>query len=267
MWYIANNIFTVPAVLDTLTPADGPVNFQSLNAARVQLLNTSDFWLWFYVAFTVSNTTFTNLPKLAGYRILAIITGVTGTVLLVLGLGNAVILGFLGGPLATILNDVSAIFAAVIAMNTFMVGVLSAIENTIEWITGDSADFRNGKMIVMTREERQSRRMREIEKQRQARERKRAKQGEAITEGPPSIYRMPLPVPGSPGDVEITPIQMVVDDKNKKKTPSLERAGRAGASLITGKSDENPEQRLPTRLSPSLPAGSANQAEDDDDAD
>lgn len=251
MWYIANNVFLVPVVLDTLTPNDGPVNFQSLNAALQQLLSTADFWLWFYVAFTVSNTTFFNLPQLSGYRILGITGGVAVVVVIVLGLGNTVILGILNGPVATVLNDVSAIFAGVIVMNAFMVGVLSAIENTIEWITGDSADFQNGKMIVMTREERQSRRLREIERQRQTRERKRSRQREAATEGPPSIYRTPLPLPGPPGDVPVTALTQVIDDKPEAKPPSLERAGRGGASLITGQSDE---QRLPSQRQPGLPA-------------
>lgn len=265
MWYIANNIFAVPVVLDTLTPADGPVNFSSVNAAFQQLLSTPDFWLWFYVAFTISNTTFTNLPKLSGYRILGVIAGVAAAVLIVLGLGNAVILGILGGPVATVVNDVSAIFAAVIAMNTFMVGILSAIENTIEWITGDSADFRNGKMITMTREERQSRRMREIEKQRQARERKRSRQGEATPEGPPSIYRLPLPLPGSPGDHPITALTQVMDDQPEKPAPTLERAGRGGASLITGQANEDPEQRLPGRRQFGLPSPPSQADGDDDD--
>jgi hypothetical protein len=128
-----------------------------------------------------------------------------------------------------------------------MVGVLSAIENTIEWITGDSADFRNGKMITMTREERQERRMREIEKQRQARERKRSGQATSVADGPPSVYRLPLPLPGSPGEEHITPLTQVIEEEKEKKAPSLERAGRGGATLITSGDAEDTAQRLPRR--------------------
>jgi len=265
VWYIANNVFELPLVLDTLVPEDTPVTMQSLGAAFAQLVLTPDFWLWFYLAFTVSNTMIPDLSEFRGYRTVGIVVGVVALALVLLGLGSAVVLDFLGGPVATILNTLSSIFTVIIAINVFMVGVLSAIENTIEWITGDSADFRNGKMITMTREERMDRRMREIEKQRQARERRKR---DTITDasGPPSIYRKPLPVPGGPGDVHVTPIQRIVEEKQaedeKKAAPSSERGG---ASLIPGKLEGDEGRQIPSSgTRPQLAASNQDEEPADD---
>jgi hypothetical protein len=236
---IANNIFQLPSLLAASTP----VTLQNLNSARQVLFQTPDFWLWFYVAFTISNTMIPDLAQSTGWRRIGIVLGVIVTVLVVIGLGNAVVLGVLTGGVANILNAVSGVFAIIIVINVFMVGVLSVIENTIEFITGDSADFRNGKMITMTREERMTSRMREIEKQRQARERKRSgRRAEEI--GPPSIYKQPLPLlPGAPGDEAVTPLQKVIP---KDEPPTLKsRSSRAGADLIEGKLSDD-QRQLPT---------------------
>jgi hypothetical protein len=251
IWYIANNVFRLPIVLEVLLPA----SLASVGEALRLLVLAPDFWLWFYLAFTVGNTMIPDLSEFSGYRVVGLVVGGGVALLTLLGLGNALVLDFLSGPVTTALNVVSGLFAAIIGINVVMVAVLATIEEVIERVTGDSADFRNGKMVVMTREERMERRMREIEKQRQAREKKRSAAA-ALDSGPPSIYKRGLPLPGGPDDEYVTPIQRVmVADEQKPGLPGG-REGRAGASVIPGQLGGDEGRRLQGgNSSPQLPGG------------
>ncbi len=245
VWFIANNVFDIPVVLDIIAPG----TISAVGAGLAELLRTPDFWLWFYVTFTIANTMIPDLGDLAGIRYVFPALAVAIVVFIVIGVGNEVVVAFLGGPVATVLNVLSTTFAVVIAIDSFVVGVLAIIENTIEVITGDSADFRRGKMVTMTREQRLSRRKRKIEKQRKARQ-DRLKQI-ASTEEPPSIYKFPLPLPGAPDDeLPVTAVSNVMlEDDDALKPPSLpeERESRAGASLVTGKPDNSNQPQNPDK--------------------
>jgi hypothetical protein len=244
VWLIANNIFAVPAVLATIAPGTLP----DVAAGVQQLVQAPDFWLWFYIAFSIANTMTPELKDLGGMRIVLPIFVVVTVVLAVIGVGDEIIVGFFGGPIARILNVLSSTFAVIIVMDIFVVGILSVVENTIELITGDSADFRKGKMITMTREERMSARMREIERQRRARERRRSASQDATAAGPPSIYHMPLPLPGSPGDVPVTSLQQVMVEEEEAPSRPRERPERAGAPLIHGEIKDDEERADETKL-------------------
>lgn len=259
VWFISSTIFDVQSVLNTMSSGallDVVAGFQ-------QLLQAPDFWLWFYIAFAIANTMIPELKDMGGLRAVIPAFAVMTVVVTLIGVGDDILIGVVGGPIARILNTLSGTFAVIITMNIFVVGLLAIVENTIELITGDSADFRNGKMITMTREERMSARMREIERQRKARERRRTADRTAEPIGPPSIYKLPLPLPGDPGEVRVTSLQEVIMDKNageKQLTPPTERPGRAGANLISGEMRGDEERQLSSGTSaPQLP-----QPEDDD---
>lgn len=262
IWLISNNIFDVQSILTTIAPG----TLDSVVAGVRQLFGVADFWLWFYLSFAIANTMLPDLKYFGGVRGVGTVAGVATVALAVIGVGDEIAVNVLGGPVASIMNVLSSTFAIVIAINLFMIGILAAIENTIEIITGDSADFRDGKMITMTREERLSQRMKEIERQRKARERKRAE--EKVPIGPPTIYKLPLPIPGGPGDERVTPLQQVLPDGDDQAPPSLERPERAGAAVIPGELQGDETRRLgarPSRMG--LPAGTGDAGVGDADAD
>jgi len=227
IWLISNRVFDLEAFFVTISPGTIP----DVVTALRQFTQAPDFWLWFYIAFTIANTMIPDWGTLTGIRPILIGVGIVMAVFGVFGLVDDVVLGFLTGPVAGGLNALSGVLAFIIAVDIFSVGVLSAIENTIERITGDSAEFVNGKMVTMTREERLSQRMKVIERQRQSRQQQRSAAQDAAA-GPPSIYALPLPLPGDPGDVQVTPIQKLLIEA--EETPQLgTRRARAGADLIT----------------------------------
>ena len=121
-------------------------------------------------------------------------------VIIVLGLifvfgANTLVNDEIFTPFVRGLNTLSGVFAFMIALNVFAVALLALVENTIEYITGDSATFKDGKMITMTREEAKAMRLQLRQKELQTRQQqKRA----PLLAGPPSIYKLEFPVPAAP---------------------------------------------------------------------
>src|SRR5690606_33056643 len=114
--------------------------------------------------------------------------------------------------------------------------ILALIENTIEWITGDSAMFRDGKMITMRRSEVQA--MREQERQRARQRKTRHAAGRT---GPPSVYNFPLPIPGAPGREPVTQgASAIVGAERPAGLSSAAALNRRGPSLITGEVSRPP---------------------------
>lgn len=254
--FIANNVLNISDAL--IIAQVGTLN--AVSAGINKLLQAPDFWLWLYVTFTIGNTMLPKLDIWSGIQRIALILVPIIVVLTILGTFNAIVINYLNGPVAQILNTLSVILAFVIAIDILTVGLLSAVENTIEWVTGDSADFRNGKMVTMTREERLARRMREIEKQRQTREKNKQSQLDRKLIGPPSIYSHPFPILGEPGEVEVTPIQQFIVRDEKNKQLGTNRA-RAGADIISGKLEGGNDTQA-VKQQPQLPEGKRNDQED-----
>lgn len=238
IWLIANYIFNLPNVLQIMS--GGTLNDIVLGFRA--LVYAPDFWLWFYIAFTIGNTMMPDWEDIKGLKIVMIVTAAITAILVFIGVGNAIVLQFFSGPLTQTINILSGLFIVMIAMDVFGLAILSAIENTIEVITGDSADFKNGKMVVMTRQERLAQRLREVEKERLARQKRRT-ESQKLDSGPPSIYNLPLPVMGEPTSLNITPISKIV--KPERDVQKLaEKSQRAGADLISGKLDNDDDRRL-----------------------
>lgn len=194
IWLIADNVYNVRAVLDVLSdPAGG------LGSAVDRLLTVPDFWLWTYFLFTIANTMFPDIHLFRGWGKLWTGLAVAVVILTLTGLGDnlseAVVPIVLG-----ILEALSLLFAIIIVIDLLATGVLAIIENTIEIVTGDSVTFKNGKMIGKRREEvineRREERLKEQKKREQERQKREQK---ALLSGAPSVYRLPLPIPGPPG--------------------------------------------------------------------
>lgn len=250
IWIIANYRLDITAALNIMAVGTLSAVYEGVHT----LLYVPDFWLWFYVTFTIGNTILPDWDDVRGLRPVLIVLGVISAILLFAGLGSQTILRFVSGPLSQTINVLSGLFAFTIGINLVVLAILSAVENTIELITGDSADFRNGKMVVMTREERLAQRMRAIEKERQARQ-KRLKpdtSDNVRVTGPPSIYNYPLPILGEPNKLNTTPLQRVVSSGRVTSVAGAKSTTkRAGADQIQGKMSGDDERR--TQLGDSVP--------------
>ena len=227
IWLIGINVLGIPEVVRTLS-ADG---LPGISRSVRQLTQTTDFWLWAYMVFTIGNTMLPAGDILKNWqRVLVAAVLLIAVPLIFLGMAEQVIGSLASGPLATLLNVMIAVFIIVIAFDLLGVAVLAIIENTIEYVTGDSATFKNGKMIVMTREEAIAQRKRERELARRRERRVPATQ----PAGPPTIYNLPFPIPGPPGQEPVTSIRTAIVEP--EVPPGLPPARREEPTIITAAS-------------------------------
>lgn len=274
LWLISNSILNLPLVI-----AVGRAGaFDDLTAAARLLLATPDVWLWIYLMFTIANTMFPNREVLRGWRPALTILAVVLVVLYVVGIGQQLFLENLALPITQGMSGLALIFAVIIAIDLLVTGVLGTIEAIIERITGHSATFRDGKLIALTREE--ILRNREQQRAKQERERERQKQVKASrVSGPPSFYRLPLPIPGAPGKEAVQPSlvtpatrQPGMPAPQPSASPTTPLTGRAGPAMITGtavvKTDEELKPEKPLQEARiNLPASHVRTVPADDAAD
>lgn len=251
---IANNILNVPSFLINLTTTGGSF-LNNLGPALTQFTAAPDFWIWVYFAFTISNTMMPDLKNLRGWRVVLIALAIAIVILYVVGAGDQVLMENLHGPVANVLNSLSSIFAIIIGLDLFMVAVLGTLEALIERVTGNSATFENGKMITMRRSELLAKRAQALAQSRpQARIAARSA-ARATPSGPPSIYKLPLPIPGAPGKEAVTHDEGIVIQPDPKLSipPAVAAEGRAGPSVITGTVAEKLPPPSPPVTSPTAP--------------
>ncbi len=236
VWWIASNILDINAVV--LTMSSG--NLDDVAAGFRQLVQAPDFWLWFYVLFTVSNTMYPAVPKdLRGWRTVAGAVVVIIITLFVIGIGNEISQS-VATPLGSFLGVLQNILLLIIGSNLFMTLVLGSIEYGIESTTGRSATFKKGKMITLTREEM-------LAERQKAREREQkqlatvAKRNPAALSGPPSIYQFALPIPGGPGEESVTqPVIQISGLPDEKPVATLSPTGKS-VDLIEGETTPTTE--------------------------
>lgn len=200
--FAMNNIFQVNNAF-----ADFDGTLDSLLRGIGRITSAPDFWLWAYLLFTVANTMMPDFKQIRGLRWILSIIGVAMVGLFIIGVGDEIANATLAGPILNVLNALSGAFAFVIILDAVAVGILSVIENTIEYITGDSATFKNGKMIAMTREQVIASRNQDRQKKMQSL--KEPKQISPLA-GVPSVYKLPFPIPSAPGIEPITPLPSAI---------------------------------------------------------
>ncbi|MCY3866555.1 MAG: hypothetical protein OXG68_14050 [Chloroflexi bacterium] len=230
LWMIAARIFSWQDA--AAIAASGSIDALALALSRVT--KTADFWLWFYLAFTVANTMFPALPwKLSAVQktALAATTGALTMVAWVIGGGleASITQGIesLAGSLALVMLQMMLINAAAAL-------VLGALETMIERVTGKSATFTAGKMIAMSRREAQERKAMQGRERRASRQEQQGKASNVVIR---SAYDLKLPIPGPPGRepvsrsavavVNLTETQsdrMPRDDSSSKPTSLPSRA-------------------------------------------
>lgn len=213
---------------------DGTLNSFFTSIGRITSI--PDFWLWAYLLFTVANTMMPDFKQIYGLRVILTIIGVIFLILLVIGVGDEIANATINGPILSLLNTLSGAFAFVIVIDIVVVGILAIIENSIEFVTGDSATFKNGKLVAMRREEIIALRNQDRAKKMQAL--KEPKQLSPLA-GAPSIYKVPFPIPGAPGVEPITPVPTAILSA-PPPPPSLGKPIREEPKVINVSSEEKP---------------------------
>lgn len=234
VWHIAVNVLAIPAKLNTVQ--NGLQGDLSANLAY--LTSAPDFWLWLYLAFTISNTMMPNFALLRGWRVIILAMGIIVAALFLLGVGNQVILSNLQTPVTMALNSLSTLFAIIIGIDVFVLTVLGTLEAVIERITGDSATFENGKMITLRRQELIERHARERV---HANPRSRSEKS-ITTSGPPSVYNFPFPVPEPPGREAVTRSpNIIITTEEDEPGQSASNPTRQAPAIVSG----NVAEKLP----------------------
>lgn len=226
IWLISNNVLNLNLVIAILR-ADG---FDGICSAINVLVATPDIWLWTYFMFAIANTMIPDSQTLRAWRPVLIVVGALLVVLFGFGLGQQVFLENLAVPIMDGMNRLALILAVVVVVDLLATGVLGLIESIIERITGDSATFQNGKLVAVRREE--ILRQREEERAKHERQRQRQAAKTRAPAGPPSIYALPLPIPGVPGRDTADPV--IVSREQRTGLPSGQPPRRVEPSVIAG---------------------------------
>lgn len=244
--YIAQEQFRISTVVQTISTG----TLDDVGRGIGLLTSVPDFWLWFYLAFTVGNTMFPpNSKDLRGWRVTLLPALGVAALLVFLGAGSG-ILAVIQPAIFDLLEALSGIFVLLIGINLTAVLILGTIESVIERVTGHSATFRKGKLIAMTRAERL-----ELEQRERERSRKRAivqTQRSGPAPAISTVYQLILPVPGPPGVEPVSqPAIAILDDS--VSTPTKGRSSRSPAALIAGEAKPSTRE-LPLPDSDELPA-------------
>jgi hypothetical protein len=228
IYWIAVNVFDFQTAFTLLQPG----TLDAFSAAIAHFVSAPDFWLWMYFVLAISNTMIpSNTKVFREFQPIFIVLLVIVVALVLVGLADE-IGGSIAPQILNILNSFSALFAVIAILNGAGIVILAIIENTIEYITGDSATFKNGKLIAMRRSEILAQREAERQKARKALQQR--KERPALSAGgPPSIYRLPLPLPGAPGDEIVTQTPSAVLPAVQKPLPLPERPRRIEPDVVT----------------------------------
>jgi len=262
IWAIALNAFELEAVLNIAAPGQ----LDDLAQAIADLVARTDFWLWFYLAFTVSNTMFPAIPKsLRGWRLAGIATLLIIITALVLGISQTFVAD-MGGTVQQLWHGLALILSLTTLINIFMVIVLGTIEAIIERLTGHSATFQNGKLITMTRQQALQR------KDEARRERRPAPKITAAAVN--SMDTLKLPIPGPPGQEPVSKsVAAILDAPAPKQKPGdkMNRPTRgAGAKpasqppLVISAAKGNDTRKPKEKRSAKPPSSSSGYSEDDE---
>ncbi len=214
IWHVAANIFNVQAFITTISSGeldDVLLGFRTLTSVP-------DFWLWFYLVFTVSNTMLpTNLKELAVLRTAFIGIIVVSLVLLVVGIG-ANLFSTLAALASSVVYNLQILLLMLIVMNVLMTLALGLIEYTVESVTGHSATFVRGRMVTTTRQQAQ-------EERKKQQERAAVKSAPAASQQPVSVYDLTFPIPSGPTRESVTQLTLGLDavtaDSEAKNTHAV----------------------------------------------
>jgi hypothetical protein len=189
---IASGILDITSALTVMRTGD----LRDVGTGWAMLRAQPDFWLWVYIMFTVANTMTPRFTAQRALRPVLIFLGVMGVALAAAGLLDQVLAPVID-PIAQFINVLAAMFGVTVVLNTGAIFVLGVIEQTIEYFSGNSAEFVRGRLIAKSRAEILAERQAERERSARQKEAEKKRTPNAL-EGVPSVYRLPFPIPSAP---------------------------------------------------------------------
>jgi hypothetical protein len=230
LWAIASQIFRWQETASVSSFA----SVDELTRAVDRLTRTADFWLWFYLAFTVANTMFPSTsPRQSAGRKGILLLAVAASVYF-LWLVGGMIEHSIAQSLEVLAGSLFLVVLQVIMFNIVVVLGLGALESLLERLSGKSAMFADGRMITMTRQEAQE----HSHAKAQARRSSRKKPPEqARADVSHSVYDLKLPIPGPPGREPVSrrAVSVLSIEHNAKDTASPAES-HAGAPITPSRS-------------------------------
>jgi hypothetical protein len=231
IWHVATNVFVIQDFAATIST--GQLN----DVARgfQQLTRVTDFWLWFYLVFTVGNTMFPSFTKeLQPVRLLVTVGVVLVIILSIIGISNQ-FLQTATLPLRGFIETLQIILTMMISVNLLMTVLLGLIEYTIEATTHRNVTFRKGKMVVLTPEEVKA----EREKERQ---RAKAPKSTTLDIKTPTVYQLSFPVPGAPGREAVSQMALELLADEPKTVPEARKMSVPEPMTLTTETTPKPDK-------------------------
>ena len=239
LWFIASQVLN----LDRIAGVAAPGALDDLAAATSQLASTPDFWLWFYLAFTVANTMFPQLPKNLSARQKSAAFVAAGACLLSAWRAAAAIELSLALAIERLTGDLALITLQIIVINIVFVVVLGTAEALIERVTGKSATFSDGRMLAMSRAAAQEWKAAQSANRRAARKRTTEPSKETVIA---SVYDLKLPIPGPPGrePVSRSIVAVMMDAKAETEAHSAVEPDKPTAIQMDAQPQAPPESQV-----------------------
>jgi hypothetical protein len=258
-WYIAENVYQLDAVFAMMSSG----SLVDIGAAFERLLSVPDFWLWFYLLFTISNTMFASLGRsISTLRSLSSNVLVIAAAIIFVGVTSATF-SYVSAPFENALSVLSELLVVLIAVNLVATLFLGTVESLIERFSDYSITFRGGRMEVVPRQHapQEQRSASGRTQQRTARPVQQPKPVNTIT----SVYKLAFPVPGAPaGSVKelLKPETKAQPRAAEEKAPAVKSSHRPASTSSTSQPPAafiSPAPVLPQigALAESLPAPAA----------
>ena len=192
LWLIAAYIFSWQDAI--AIGASGSID--DLAEAIFALTGTADFWLWFYLAFTVANTMIPAIHNNVSPQQKSAAAFAIGALILVARWIGGELTSDIAQGIEGLVGNLTIVVLQIIFINVTVVLVLGVVEAAIERVTGKSATFADGKMITMSRREAQERK---AAHRRERKSTRRAQGTRTTVAAIKSVYDLKLPIPGPPG--------------------------------------------------------------------
>ncbi|MFQ3646811.1 MAG: hypothetical protein SNJ80_07760, partial [Anaerolinea sp.] len=242
-WHIAENVFQLEVIFAMMSTG----SLVDVGAAFERLLATPDFWLWFYLLFTVSNTMFASTERsISNARSLLSAVMVIVAAIILVGATSATF-SYVSSPFESALSVLSELLVLLIAVNFVATIFLGTIESAIERFSDHSVTFRGGRMEMVTRQQL----IDEREKERARAQRRAARAAAPSKTGPviTSVYKLAFPIPGGP--TRETGEQLKLDVEAQTRTterPALPKPTSKPAVIHQPKPPAKPAQlaRIPS---------------------
>lgn len=205
LWLIATDVLDLAPSLRIMTGGA----LADIGWAIKSLVGQPDFWLWFYLMFTIANTMLPPISQGLRERRRLIAAVILASAFAVGLASNVESMAALGSNARGMLGSLSYVLLATSIINFVMALALGLIEAIIERITGHSATFDDGKLITRTRQQARAERGDRARPRRPRPTRHAAPKPQRPAR---SIYALPLPIPGPPGQEPVSkPVAAVLN--------------------------------------------------------